>query len=121
MVSSQELWEFREFDRSITPKHEGDQCHLEQVRRYVLKNGFEEPLIISCDPDTGRAYIIEGNHRLWVAIKERIVCVPCQVIPQWLEPNGNYKHVQSNDKSKQCLMPEDLGLIHHPLENKNFF
>ena len=85
MVSSQELWEFREFDRSITPKHEGDQCHLEQVRRYVLKNGFEEPLIISCDPDTGRAYITEGNHRLWVAIKERIACVPCRVIPQWLD------------------------------------
>ena len=44
MVSSQELWEFREFDRSITPKHEGDQCHLEQVchLEYVLKNGFEE-------------------------------------------------------------------------------
>ena len=42
--------------------------HLEQVRRFILKNGFQEPIvIISCDLKTGNAYITEGNHRLWEA------------------------------------------------------
>ena len=44
-----------------------DLDHLEQVRRFILKNDFQEPLIISCDLKTGQAYVTEGNHRLWVA------------------------------------------------------
>ena len=51
--------------------------HLEQVRSFILKNGFQEPIIIiSCDLN-----ITEGNHRLWVAHKEGIPSIPCCVIP----------------------------------------
>ena len=49
--------------------------HLEQVRRFILKNGFQEPITIS------NAYITEGNHDLWVAHKEGIPSMPCCVIP----------------------------------------
>ena len=57
--------EYREFDRSLTPKMGDNNDHLEQVRSLILKNGFQEPIIIiSCDLKTGNAYIIEGNHRL---------------------------------------------------------
>ena len=36
--------------------------HLEQVRSFILKNGFQEPIIIiSCDLESGNAYITEGN------------------------------------------------------------
>ena len=69
MVKTQDLWEYREFDRSITPKMGDDHNHLEQVRPFIFKNGFQEPIIISCDPKTGNAYITEGNRRLWVAHK----------------------------------------------------
>ena len=56
--------------------------HLEQVRSFILKNGFQEPIIIiSCDLKTGNAHITEGNHRLWVAHKEGISSIPCCVIP----------------------------------------
>ena len=60
--------------------------HLEQVRSFILKNGFQETIIIiiiiiSCDLKTGNAYITEGNHRLWVAHKEGIPSIPCCVIP----------------------------------------
>ena len=55
--------------------------HLEQARRFILKNGFQEPINISCDLKTGNAYIIEGNHHLWVAHKEGIPSIPCCVIP----------------------------------------
>ena len=41
------LQEYREFDRSLTPKMGDNNDHLEQVRRFILKNGFQEPIIIS--------------------------------------------------------------------------
>ena len=37
MVKTQDLWEYREFDRSITRKMGNDHDHLEQVRRFILK------------------------------------------------------------------------------------
>ena len=43
------LQEYREFDRSLTPKMGDNNDHLEQVRRFILKNRFQEPIIISCD------------------------------------------------------------------------
>ena len=81
MVKTPDLWEYRESDRSLTPKMGDNHDHLEQVRRFILRNGFQEPIIISCDLKTGNAYISEGNHRVCVARKEGIPFVPCRVIP----------------------------------------
>ena len=78
-----------------------------------MKNGFQEAIIISCDLQTGKAYIIEGNHRLWVALKEGIPFIPCRVIRHWLPFNGSYKNLDfdfSNLQSKQIILPEHLGL-----------
>ena len=47
MVKTHDLQEYREFDRSLTPKMGDNDDHLEQVRRFILKNGFQEPIIIS--------------------------------------------------------------------------
>lgn len=86
MVRTVDLWEYKEFDRSLTPKSGNNHDHLEQVRRFILKNGFQEPIIITCDLQTGKAYVTEGNHRLWVALKEGIPFIPCRVIHHWLPP-----------------------------------
>ena len=113
MVKTTELWEYREFDRSLTPKLGNANDHLEQVRRFILKKGFQEPLIISCDLQNGRAYLTEGNHRLWVALREEIPFVPCRVIPHWLPPNGLCKNIDADLKalqSKKVILPEHLGL-----------
>ena len=86
---------------------------LEQVRRFILKNGFQEPTNISCDLETGNAYITEGNHRLWVVHKEGIPSIPCRVIPKQLSPNVSYKKLDidfSNLKPKETILPENLGL-----------
>ena len=91
MVKTQDLWEYREFDRSLTPKMGDNHDHLENVRRFTLKNGFQEPIIISCDLKTRNAYITEGNHPVWVAHMEGIPFIPCHVIPHYLSPNGSYK------------------------------
>ena len=41
MVKTQDLWEYREFDRSLMSKAGNNHDHLEQVRRFILKNGFQ--------------------------------------------------------------------------------
>ena len=55
MVKRQDLWEYRDSDRSLAPKMGDHHDLLEQVRRFILKNGFQEPIIISCNPKTGNA------------------------------------------------------------------
>ena len=113
MVKTTELWEYREFDRSLTPKLGNDFNHLEQVWRFISKKGFQEPLIISCDLHTSCAYLTEGNHRLWVALREKIPFVPCRVTPRWLPPNGSFKSVDADLtilQSKEVILPEHLGL-----------
>ncbi|CAH3147146.1 unnamed protein product, partial [Porites lobata] len=73
--------------------------------------GFQEPLIISCDLHTGCAYLTEGNHRLWVALREKIPFVACHVIPpQWFPPNGSFKNVNADLTILQFILPEHLGL-----------
>ena len=88
--------------------------HLEQVRHFILKNGFQEPMIITCDLQSGKAYVTKGNHRLWVAYKEGIEFVPCCVIPHWLPPNGSYKKLEIDlstlKSNKKIILPEHLGL-----------
>ena len=71
MVKTTESWEYGEFDRSLTPKPGNDFNHLEQVWHFILKKGFQEPLIISCHLQPGCAYLTEGNHCLWVALREK--------------------------------------------------
>ena len=55
MVKTHNLWEYKEFDRSLTPKTGDNHDHLEQERDFTLKNGFQETKIISCDLKTGNA------------------------------------------------------------------
>ena len=87
MVKTTESWEYGEFDRSLTPKLGNNFNYLEQVRHFILKKGFQEPVIISRDLQTGCAYLTEGNHCLWVALREKMPFVACHVIPQWFPPN----------------------------------
>ena len=47
MVKTQDLWDYKEFDGSVTPKSGNNHDHLDQVRRFILKNGFHKPIIIS--------------------------------------------------------------------------
>ena len=46
MVKTHDLQEYREFHTSLTPKMGDNNDHLEQVRSLILKNGFQEPIII---------------------------------------------------------------------------
>ena len=78
----------------LTPKSGNEHDHLEQVRRFILKNGFQEPLIISCDLKPGQTRVTDGNNCLWVAIQEEFSFVPCRVLPSWLPLNGSCKFIE---------------------------
>jgi hypothetical protein len=117
MVATEELWEFREFDRLIIPKVEDGGTRLEQIRRYVLKFGIESPLILTFNHKNGKAYLAEGNHRLAVAMSEGIPYLPVHVTSKWLEPNelGNFKIMANHleiSKITEELLPQHFGLPH---------
>lgn len=115
MVATEELWEFREFDRLKIPKVEDGGARLEQIRRYVLKFGIDSPLILTFNQKNGKAYLAEGNHRLAVAMSEGIPYLPVHVTSQWLEPNesGNFKiianHLEISNINEE-LLPQHFGL-----------
>ena len=45
------------------PEHGNDQNHLEQVRQYILKKGFDELLLISINLKTEEyMFVRELNH-----------------------------------------------------------
>ena len=84
--------------------------HLEQVRHIILKNGFQEPIIISYDLKNGKAYITEGHHCLWVAHKEGIPFITCCIILHYLSPNGSYKKFDIDSftlKPRQTILLEN--------------
>jgi len=115
MVATEELWQFREFDRFIIPKVEDGGARLEQIRRYVLKFGIDSPLILTFNQENGKAYLVEGNHRLAVAMSEGIPYLPVHVTSQWLEPNesGNFKIIPNHleiSKIAEELLPQHFGL-----------
>ena len=86
---------------------------MKQVWRFILKKGLQEPLIISCDPYTGCAYLTEGTIASGWHSEKKIPFVPCHVIPKWLPPNGSFKNVNADLtilQSKEVILSEHLAL-----------
>ena len=114
MVDTKELWQFREFNRFLTPKVKDDGKRLDQIRRFVLKFGIESPLIMTYNRKNGKVYLAEGNHRLAVAMSEGIPFLPTHVTSNWIEPNefGNYKTMTNHEEISKIstLLPEHFGL-----------
>lgn len=87
---------------------------MEQIKRYILKFGIDSPLILTYNPENGKVYLAEGNHRLAVAMTEGIPYLPVHVTSKWLEPNefGNFKILTKKIETSRIktLLPEHLGL-----------
>ena len=84
MIKTHDL---REYDRSLTPRMGDINDHLEQVRHFILKNGFQELIIISCDLKTGNAYHLRQPLSLG-GPQERytihtMLCNYSLVVPKW--------------------------------------
>ena len=83
-----------EYDRSLTPRMGINNDHLEQVRHFILKNGFQEPIIISCDLKTGNAYhwrqpsSLGGPQERYT--NHTMLCNSSLVLPKWFLYNARY-------------------------------
>jgi hypothetical protein len=71
-------------DTAYLAKMPGNLTDKEGVNFYRTKiqsgEGFENPITVWYDNDTGLAYVGEGNHRLQAAIKEGLSAVPVRVV-----------------------------------------
>jgi hypothetical protein len=76
LVETNQLWNFKEYDRTIVPK---DDIPLSSKCASILEKGFLEPLILSYDNGNKTCLLEEGNHRLLFAKDNNIPFVPVLV------------------------------------------
>lgn len=60
------MWKYREFDRCGEDNLYGDD-YIERLTKDIKENGIKTPIQLQID--SGKALIVEGNHRLCIAIK----------------------------------------------------
>ena len=82
------MWKYREFDRCGDDNLYGDD-YINELTKDIQQNGIKKPIHLYVD--TGRALIVEGNHRLCIAIKLGLKTIPVQV---------SYKSLGSINKHK---------------------
>ena len=107
----------REFDRSLTPKMGDNNEHLEQVRRFILKNGFQETIIIiiiiSCDLKRWRCLYHWRQPSSLGGPQGRctihtMLCNSSLVVPKWFLYIARYWFITL--KPRETILPENLGL-----------
>ena len=81
LVDTRQLWHYKEFDRTKTPKYSESTFNINDKFSSIKDKGFFEPLHINCNPHTKKCYVDEGNHRLTYAFYNNIPFVPARVIP----------------------------------------
>jgi hypothetical protein len=67
----------REFDRMEDPR---GRENIARIREGIRKHGMTDPVIVSHDPHSDRAYLCEGNHRVEAAHQEGWPAVPVHVV-----------------------------------------
>ena len=87
--------------------------HLEQVRHFILKNGLQEPIIISYDLKTGNACHLRQPSSLG-GPQERytihtMLCNCSLVVPKWFLYKAWYWFCFTL-KPRETIFPENLGL-----------
>lgn len=70
------MWQYREFDRCGDDNLYGDE-YIEKLTTDIKENGIKIPIKLLIDGNKG--LIIEGNHRLCIAIKLGLKTISVQV------------------------------------------
>lgn len=71
------MWRYREFDRCGDDNIWGNK-YIEGLIDDIRENGIKTPIKLQID--TGKGLIVEGNHRLCIAIKLGLKTVPVEVV-----------------------------------------
>jgi hypothetical protein len=115
-----DLVRYREHAWSRTHNRDGLSA-WDRLRDEVERDGFREPAFLEYNPQTGEAYLGEGNHRLGIAIELGIPLpvvvhrttktAPDHGMKPLTEP-GRYLMRDDRGFSRfpECVRPEDIGL-----------
>lgn len=77
-VKTEQLLQFREFDRQKVPVSNG---HLDQLKQEIKQSKkIVQPLILAVDMNTREGNLHDGNHRLTIANELGMKWVPLRVI-----------------------------------------
>ena len=71
------MWQYREFDRCGSDNLYGDE-YIERLTKDIKENGIKRPITLQIDG--GYGLIVEGNHRLCIAIKLGFATIPVKVV-----------------------------------------
>jgi GNAT superfamily N-acetyltransferase len=115
LVPIKELINFREFNRLERPKYSLDdsKSNIKTLEDVILKEGITEPLIIEYSLEDNAVLLIEGNHRLNVAINLGFDYFPARVILRRREFPNNQQ-----DKAKKVtgVKPDEYGYVRSNLK-----
>ena len=70
------MWKYREFDRCGDDNLYGKD-YIERLTKDIEENGIKNPITLQID--NGKGLIVEGNHRLCIAIKLGLKTIPVKV------------------------------------------
>lgn len=123
-VSTSELAPYAEFDRRpgamVQPKHGGKfgkkelsgyktKAEWQAFKSEVGQKGITNEIILEYNPDTGKAWIGEGNHRIAAAVDLGIDQVPVRVVRTGKKTPYNSVKVKKNVvPNKHNYVPGDL-------------
>jgi len=71
------MWQYREFDRCGDDNLYGNE-YIKKLITDIKENGIKTPIKLQID--SGKGLIVEGNHRLCIAIKLGLKTIPVQVV-----------------------------------------
>jgi len=108
LVETKQLWDYKEFDRTTTPKYSDCNSLADINKKFssIKEKGFFEPLHINCNRHTKKCYVDEGNHRL--TYYNNILFVPARVISS-LTSDGVTIPFQHRDLPTDKLTASMLG------------
>lgn len=119
-VPTHALKKFIEYDRRPGGQHATDPKRYEALKQHIKANGFNDPVILEYNQDTGTAHMGEGNHRTAIALELGLPAMPVRVysgqrtsptqIPVQIQHRPEWTDHLGEQHIPQSLKPSHIGL-----------
>lgn len=100
-INPERLIRYREFDRRIEPVPDSILFHtnIDKLKEDIEKNGIIEPLEL--DVVKGKALLVEGNHRLTIALELKIKSIELVIV--FVKNNENKSIDYYNERKRKYV------------------
>jgi hypothetical protein len=121
MVPVEWLKQYHEYDRPGRGPEGYAQTkpeYWDRLKNHIQQHGFEDPLTLEYNPDSGNAYLGEGNHRLGIAEELGMTHVPVHVYRNskdwqghpWVKATEPGQYVDERGYFPQSTKPSAIGI-----------